>query len=185
MVRPFPTHVTDHVQSGPLAIGLFISIFALVALCAKRGTKSPKGPLYDDDNNDLYDTKSTSSNDVQSNNTRVPKSALSTPKRLLSTLSNLSLKSNKKNSDRNENEDMTEEAKDTFNDEGGLWRKNILMGEKCQPLEYSGVIYYDNNGNRTADIPRSPRISGVVSQRGSFTHPIIANGNDSSLDIHN
>ncbi|KAK9676138.1 hypothetical protein RND81_11G057000 [Saponaria officinalis] len=169
MVRPFPTHVTDHVQPAPLAIGLFISIFALVALCAKHTTKSLKRPPpYK--KNDLPDTKS--SIDLQDNYNKVPKSALSTPKRLLSNISNLSLKSNKKNNDQKENEEMIEESKDTFNNEGGLWQKNILMGEKCQPLEYSGVIYYDHHGNQTAEIPRSPRISGVVSQRGSFSLPI-------------
>ncbi|KAG0456615.1 hypothetical protein HPP92_024403 [Vanilla planifolia] len=37
-----------------------------------------------------------------------------------------------------------------------VWRRTIMMGEKCQPLEFSGVIYYDGNGRRVADVPRSP-----------------------------
>ncbi|KAF7101752.1 hypothetical protein CFC21_102995 [Triticum aestivum] len=41
-------------------------------------------------------------------------------------------------------------------EEGGLWRKEILMGERCQPLEFSGVIYYDADGHRLAQPPRSP-----------------------------
>ncbi|KAE8773703.1 hypothetical protein D1007_54008 [Hordeum vulgare] len=41
-------------------------------------------------------------------------------------------------------------------EEGGLWRKEILMGERCQPLEFSGVIYYDADGHRLTQPPRSP-----------------------------
>ncbi|KAL6604865.1 hypothetical protein ACP70R_001870 [Stipagrostis hirtigluma subsp. patula] len=42
--------------------------------------------------------------------------------------------------------------------EGGVWRKEILMGERCQPLDFSGVIYYDADGRRLAQPPppRSP-----------------------------
>lgn len=41
---------------------------------------------------------------------------------------------------------------------GGVWRKEILMGERCQPLDFSGVIYYDAEGRRLAQPPppRSP-----------------------------
>ncbi|KAJ7969754.1 Nucleolar protein [Quillaja saponaria] len=37
----------------------------------------------------------------------------------------------------------------TFSCEQGasLWQKNILMGGKCQLLEFSGVIIYDSDGN--------------------------------------
>ncbi|KAG8075839.1 hypothetical protein GUJ93_ZPchr0006g42736 [Zizania palustris] len=40
----------------------------------------------------------------------------------------------------------------------GLWRKEILMGERCQPLDFSGVIYYDADGRLLAHPPppRSP-----------------------------
>jgi hypothetical protein len=40
----------------------------------------------------------------------------------------------------------------------GLWRKEIMMGERCQPLDFSGVIYYDAHGRRLAQAPppRSP-----------------------------
>ncbi|CAN6178218.1 unnamed protein product [Urochloa humidicola] len=42
--------------------------------------------------------------------------------------------------------------------EGGVWRKEILMGERCQPLDFSGVIYYDADGHRLPHPPppRSP-----------------------------
>ncbi|XP_047329041.1 uncharacterized protein LOC124932455 [Impatiens glandulifera] len=42
--------------------------------------------------------------------------------------------------------------------DGGLWRRTILMGDKCQPLDFSGVIYYDSDGKALSEIPfRSPR----------------------------
>ncbi|PKA61344.1 hypothetical protein AXF42_Ash020320 [Apostasia shenzhenica] len=37
-----------------------------------------------------------------------------------------------------------------------VWRRTIMMGEKCQPLEFSGVIYYDADGQRVPAAPRSP-----------------------------
>jgi len=42
--------------------------------------------------------------------------------------------------------------------EAGVWRKEILMGERCQPLDFSGVIYYDVEDRRLAHppLPRSP-----------------------------
>ncbi|MED6172279.1 hypothetical protein PIB30_048641 [Stylosanthes scabra] len=45
---------------------------------------------------------------------------------------------------------------------GGVWQKAILMGDKCEPLDFSGVIYYDSNGKQVSGIPvRSPRASPV------------------------
>uniref|UniRef100_A0A5K1E6C4 Uncharacterized protein n=1 Tax=Nymphaea colorata TaxID=210225 RepID=A0A5K1E6C4_9MAGN len=38
-----------------------------------------------------------------------------------------------------------------------LWKKNILMGEKCQPPEFSGVIMYDSAGKLVS--PAVPRIT--------------------------
>ncbi|XP_047953228.1 uncharacterized protein LOC125206438 [Salvia hispanica] len=42
-------------------------------------------------------------------------------------------------------------------EENGVWQKAILMGEKCQPPEFSGVIYYDYDGKRIPEMPKSPR----------------------------
>jgi hypothetical protein len=33
-------------------------------------------------------------------------------------------------------------------DEEALWKKTIIMGDKCRPLEFSGQIAYDSDGNR-------------------------------------
>ncbi|GLJ09490.1 hypothetical protein SUGI_0110570 [Cryptomeria japonica] len=45
--------------------------------------------------------------------------------------------------------------------EGGfLWQKGIIMGERCQPPDFSGVIIYDNMGNLLPEFPpRSPRLN--------------------------
>lgn len=46
--------------------------------------------------------------------------------------------------------------------DGGVWQKAILMGDKCEPLDFSGVIYYDSNGKQVNELPlRSPRASPV------------------------
>ncbi|CAN6195240.1 unnamed protein product [Urochloa humidicola] len=47
--------------------------------------------------------------------------------------------------------------------DGGVWRKEILMGERCQPLDFSGVIYYDADGHRLPHPPppRSPMRSPI------------------------
>ncbi|XP_057481090.1 uncharacterized protein LOC130768101 [Actinidia eriantha] len=34
-----------------------------------------------------------------------------------------------------------------FGGEEAVWRRTIIMGEKCRPLEFSGKILYDVNGN--------------------------------------
>ncbi|CAI8604084.1 unnamed protein product [Vicia faba] len=48
-------------------------------------------------------------------------------------------------------------------DDKCLWKKTILMGEKCQPLEFSGAIFYDSEGNQLSEPPRTPRISPLLS----------------------
>ncbi|CAN4098256.1 unnamed protein product [Withania somnifera] len=59
---------------------------------------------------------------------------------------------------KNEEEKRVEDDEDE-----GLWRKEILMGDKCQPLDFSGVIYYDRNGNRLSELPvKSPRATSPL-----------------------
>eukprot|EP01018_Ginkgo_biloba_P022560 Gb_06239 [translate_table: standard] len=44
--------------------------------------------------------------------------------------------------------------------EGGewIWQRNIIMGERCQPPNFSGAIIYDDKGNRLPQFPpKSPR----------------------------
>ncbi|CAF2154164.1 uncharacterized protein LOC103837998 [Brassica rapa] len=47
-------------------------------------------------------------------------------------------------------------------EEFGIWQREILMGGKCEPLDHSGVIYYDCSGHQLKELPpRSPRASLV------------------------
>ncbi|XP_038879173.1 uncharacterized protein LOC120071149 [Benincasa hispida] len=87
-----------------------------------------------------------------------PKSPLACPKKMLKTISQsaMSLVQKKKTGRREEEEDEEEEEWG----QGGVWQRGILMGDKCQPLEFSGAIYYDSNGNKMNEPPlRSPRAS--------------------------
>ncbi|KAM3267748.1 hypothetical protein P3S67_032166 [Capsicum chacoense] len=79
------------------------------------------------------------------------------PKKILSTISNkaINFRHRKKSKGVLVDED--------FGD-GGLWQRGILMGDKCQPLDFSGVIYYDSEGKRLSEVPmRSPRASPLPS----------------------
>ncbi|KAF8100196.1 hypothetical protein N665_0229s0026 [Sinapis alba] len=50
-------------------------------------------------------------------------------------------------------------------EEFGIWQREILMGGKCEPLDHSGVIYYDCSGHQLKELPpRSPR-AGLVPDR--------------------
>jgi hypothetical protein len=33
-------------------------------------------------------------------------------------------------------------------DEDAVWRKAIIMGDKCRPIEFSGHIAFDSDGNQ-------------------------------------
>ncbi|KAL7616097.1 uncharacterized protein LOC111915690 [Lactuca sativa] len=83
------------------------------------------------------------------NNTKI---SSGTPKKLISSISNKAIKL------RHRMKRTGEEGGEHGSD--GLWRKEILMGDKCQPLDFSGVIYYDKDGNLLSELPiRSPRAS--------------------------
>ncbi|CAL0320062.1 unnamed protein product [Lupinus luteus] len=57
--------------------------------------------------------------------------------------------------------------KDGRGGSGGVWQKQIIMGDKCEPLDFSGVISYDSNGNQVTGIPVKPsRSSGLLNERG-------------------
>lgn len=149
MVRLIPEHGSFSHQWGsmPLAIGLFISVAALVALCAKHSRRTaPKALL---ENKESCSTMSTP---------KSPLVAIMSPRKFVTSVSN---KANifmyKKRSGGDH-----ESGAGGFG-EGGLWQKAILMGEKCQPPEFSGVIHYDSSGKKLSEPPpRSPRASPAV-----------------------
>ncbi|OAY79679.1 hypothetical protein ACMD2_10824 [Ananas comosus] len=53
---------------------------------------------------------------------------------------------------------MAEDYEDEDEDEDGVWRRTILLGERCQPLDFSGAIHYDSRGRRLPD--PAPRRTG-------------------------
>ncbi|KAJ8772225.1 hypothetical protein K2173_027402 [Erythroxylum novogranatense] len=148
-------------QDGPasskrLRIGLLLSVSSLVALVAKRArlvSKKLKAATNTHSNHDClnHHTKFNHSPSMQ------PRSPLARPKQLLTQISNTLMHNNKKRHGRDENDDDLR-AED-FGD-GGVWQRAILMGDRCEPLDFSGVIYYDNTGKQLKDAPlRSPRAS--------------------------
>ncbi|KAL0446927.1 UNVERIFIED_CONTAM: hypothetical protein Slati_1820600 [Sesamum latifolium] len=150
MVRPIPIHVGEVSFSPiPLAIGLFVSVSALVVLCAKHARQVPT--KYDEPE------------------THTPRSpGLRTPKQLIAALSNkarIPLVHAKKS--------LLQPGSNTnkAQEEMGLWQKAILMGEKCQPPEFSGVIYYDYSGNRIPEMPKSPRAAHMSPLRNFASFP--------------
>ncbi|XP_010265696.1 PREDICTED: uncharacterized protein LOC104603373 [Nelumbo nucifera] len=125
---------------------LLVSVSALIALCAKQISRVSR----------KFRTE------ISSPRTP-PKSPLATPKQLLTTLSNKAITFRHKKRISEESETGGGEKDEGFGD-GGLWQKTILMGEKCQPPDFSGVIYYDSNGKLINEIPlRSPRASPLPS----------------------
>ncbi|XP_011008655.1 PREDICTED: uncharacterized protein LOC105113976 [Populus euphratica] len=159
MVRVLmPDHVGHHIEgSVPLAIGLFISVSVLVALCAKHS-------IWRTQQKHQYSCAATSNSKCATPN----KSPLASPKKLGLKISKRAIPSLDRKKDGADDEDSTvpgigikEEAGGL--EEGGLWQKSILMGEKCQPPEFSGVIFYDGHGNQLSQMPRSPRASPLPS----------------------
>ncbi|CAL4884979.1 unnamed protein product [Urochloa decumbens] len=65
-------------------------------------------------------------------------------------------------------------------EDDGVWRKEIMMGERCQPLEFSGAIYYDANGRRLEQPPtprsplRSPLPASVTLNQGERRRALVA-----------
>ncbi|KAK9271892.1 hypothetical protein L1049_002257 [Liquidambar formosana] len=43
------------------------------------------------------------------------------------------------------------QAEEDEEDEEAIWKKTIMMGERCQPLDFSGNIVYDSQGNPIPD----------------------------------
>ncbi|KAI3452983.1 hypothetical protein Pfo_009646 [Paulownia fortunei] len=150
MVRPMPNHVGESFFPIPLAIGLFVSVSLIVALCAKHARQIPR--------------KFTS----KASETNTPKGPLPSPKRLITTISHKAMMPlvHAKKSGQESGTGIFGNNKGQ--EESGLWQKAILMGEKCQPPEFPGVIYYDCSGNRIPEMPKSPRAGPLR----NFTFPV-------------
>lgn len=156
MVRLIPeVAANDHFGSMPLAMALFISVTALVALCAKakHGRRAPQ----------------------QINETNC-KEITGSSKKLVASISNKAIPFVHKNKGGRENCGQGDEVEDGFG-EGGVWQRSILMGDKCQPPEFSGAIYYDSSGNQLSELPpRSPRVASPLPMP-SFLSPVARDAN--------
>ncbi|XP_010037342.1 uncharacterized protein LOC104426098 [Eucalyptus grandis] len=118
-----------------LSLSLLVSMSALMALCAKKASQISRK---------LIKAKPKSSRFM-------PKLPLRSPGKQVF-ITKISRR-NKKKAAYNKQDGGEEVAGD-----GGVWQRTILMGDRCQPLNFSGVIYYDENGNRLDQLPpRSPR----------------------------
>ncbi|XP_010924749.1 uncharacterized protein [Elaeis guineensis] len=70
------------------------------------------------------------------------------------------------------------EEEEEIEEEERLWQRTILMGEKCQPLDFSGVIYYDSAGRQLKELPFVPR-SPLRSPLPSFaTHNAVVHSEE-------
>ncbi|KAH6810028.1 hypothetical protein C2S51_027811 [Perilla frutescens var. frutescens] len=159
MVRSIP--ILDGRESFsaiPLALGLFVSVSILVGLCAKHARQSSRK----------------CGSKTRDPNTAAAKAAsvLPSPKKLIATISHKAmtpLVHGKKSAARPESDAGVD-------GESGLWQKAIMLGEKCQPPEFSGVIYYDYDGNRIPEMPKSPRHTSMTPLK-TFGLPVHKNEN--------
>ncbi|XVE64088.1 hypothetical protein DITRI_Ditri07aG0073000 [Diplodiscus trichospermus] len=161
---------SEHDSASPkqrLTLGFLISFMALCAKHASRVSKKLKlKPKQNGSASDSPRLFYVPQSPLKS--PFVPKSPLKSPrpKQLLTSISNKAIKLvHRKKLGEENGKDVGEEVGD-----GGVWQRSILMGGKCQPLDFSGVIYYDSKGNQLEELPiRSPRASplpGYLAPRG-------------------
>lgn len=80
------------------------------------------------------------------------------PKELFTALSNKAMTMVGRKNNGYDGGFKTEKKAAAMEEEHGVWQREILMGGKCEPLDFSGVIYYDCNGRQLKEVPpRSPR----------------------------
>lgn len=159
MVRPMQIHSIDHLAGSiPLAVGLFVSVSAVAALCAKHARRVSRN--YATDPDQMSEIK------INDDQQLAPRSPLRSPKKFNKDIPFIYQK---------KAGDFEESKEEEGFGEGGLWQKDILMGEKCQPLEFSGVIYYDCYGTQISELPRSPRATPNLP---TFSFPVLSKGDN-------
>ncbi|RVW24878.1 hypothetical protein CK203_079518 [Vitis vinifera] len=52
-------------------------------------------------------------------------------------------------------------------DDEAVWKRTIMMGERCRPLDFSGKIAYDSQGNLLPNSPNKKHYSALVSLENS------------------
>lgn len=174
MIYAIDNHVNNHVFSIPLGIGLFVVVSAVVALCANHARRAAKKEVSKDSIASSSDKSSFNSFEDDHYQEKIPpRSPLRSPRQLITTISNKAMSSFVVNHKKDGAQDAR--AVEEGFGQGGVWQKEILMGVKCQPPEFSGVIYYDYDGRQVSEFPpRSPR-SPRIAPTSEFTFPMIKN----------
>ncbi|KAG2590080.1 hypothetical protein PVAP13_5NG309200, partial [Panicum virgatum] len=52
-----------------------------------------------------------------------------------------------------------------------VWRRTILLGRRCQPLEFTGAIHYDCEGQRLWQPRTPPQSSPLLTSPVRLLHP--------------
>nr|XP_043627021.1 uncharacterized protein LOC122598492 [Erigeron canadensis] len=178
LMHPSNNQLGDHVFTIPIGIGLFVMVSVVVALCANHARR---GSRKEESKGSSISSSSTSNSNIDKSFGSTeedhfqekipPRSPLRSTKQLINTISNKAINTFVMNHKRGGGGDRGDDkvVEEGFG-QGGLWQKEILMGVKCQPPEFSGVIYYDYDGHQVPEFPpRSPRV--VLSR--DFTFPVI------------
>uniref|UniRef100_A0A0E0JKY7 Uncharacterized protein n=1 Tax=Oryza punctata TaxID=4537 RepID=A0A0E0JKY7_ORYPU len=64
----------------------------------------------------------------------------------------------------------------------GLWRRAILMGERCEPLSFPGAIHYDSRGRRLSQPRRAkakPAAAALLCRSSDAVDEAVAAANNS------
>lgn len=163
----FTPKISDRSSCKRATAGLVGSVVAFAYLCSKHASRVSKKlkPTVTKSSLGHHSWKMAPPSPSPASTPRRA-AALRTPKQLLATISNKAItlvNHRKKKADRDEEDEEVDfsggSAEHEWGD-GGVWQRSILMGDKCQPLDFSGVIYYDSKGNQLSELPlRSPRAS--------------------------
>lgn len=150
----FAPKTPEHGSAKRISAGLVASVLAFAYMCSKQAGRVSK----------KLKTKPSQSHHLKaqlapSSPMQPYKSPLNKPKQLLTTISNKAITFIHKKKPEDEFGGEGAGSGADWGD-GGVWQRSILMGDKCQPLDFSGVIYYDSNGKQMSEVPlRSPRAS--------------------------
>ncbi|KAF7850259.1 hypothetical protein BT93_L5671 [Corymbia citriodora subsp. variegata] len=157
-------------HSRRLAVGVVVSVSAFMALCAKKAGQVSKKVAHQAHDRCKFSPRSIAAGAAGS------ASPLRRPKKLLSNISDKAIafvhkgkkvpsrlrrrRSRSGSGGGGEEEESEADSEEFGFGDGGVWQRSILMGDKCQPLDFSGVIYYDEYGKKLEQPPlRSPRAS--------------------------
>ncbi|KAI5339508.1 PREDICTED: LOC100277003 [Prunus dulcis] len=130
-------HLFQHQSHFLFALIVFFSMFSLVIfLCASRKSKkSHKKKEEAITNSESKDAKF-----IAKLNSKISSKALAMAKMV----SWRKMEAGEEDQKDDDDDDHSDEA---------VWRKSIIMGERCAPLNFSGKIDYDSDGNLQPESP--------------------------------